>query len=247
MKKILTVDGFIYNNEERITECKNTFRWNSNLFDAIYIMCEDLNQFAFWTNVVDEYKLFNVYPEITNIQRPSCKQQMDFCNTKGDSNTLRFFANIDTLYTDSINKLKNYNFENTFFTFSNRAMRNYNGEYKPMEGDPLDVFNKTLSLDFTKFDYYSKEKPGPICVAHCGWAWIGIKETPEMGAYLGKPGGENRLLRQVRAGGYQVRSAAIICPTYHNHRSDIRTERYNERIDDAWGDGAISANEILFE
>lgn len=246
MKKILTVDGYMYDSDERKIECINTFRWNSKLFDSIYIMCEDTTQFDYWNNIKYAYNLANVITELTGIARPSCKQQMDFCNTKGCDNTLRFFANIDTIFTESINKLDIYDFEDTFFTFSNRAMRNYNGEYKPMEGDPLDVFNKTLYLDITKFDSYTNERPGPICVAHCGWAWKGIKITPEMGAYLGNPGGENKLLRQARAGGYQVKSAAIICPTYHNHRSDVRTERHDVRIDHAYGDGEISHHEIIF-
>ena len=244
MKKILTIDGFIYPNEERKLECINTLRWNSNIFDKIFIMAENKNNEDYWNTVINNYKIKNILVKNTDIPHPTCKQQYDFCNQNSTAKDLKFFANIDTIYTKDITKLEKLNLNNKFITFTNRSMRNSGGSYKVEDGDPLDIFNKTLELTSFGWDSYDKNS-SLIRVAHCGWGWKDLKEMPEYGAMLGKPGGENKLLRQVRSCEYQVISAALICPTYHNHRSDVRTERYNERIDYAGGSGEISENEIV--
>jgi hypothetical protein len=125
-------------------------------------------------------------------------------------------------------------------------MRNFNNEYKPMDGDPLDVFNKTGYLDMNPKLWNNHQQSGGVWqVAHCGWGWIDKKQMPEYDAFLGNPGGENLLLNQVRDAGYLVRSAAVICRTFHNHRSDIRTERHHQRIASATDKGFITLDECL--
>lgn len=246
MRKILTVDGFVYNSEERMTECRNTILWNSKYFNEIHIMCENEKFKNFYDSIVKNHGKNNIHCHLTNIQRPSCKMQFDFCNSVASDTDLKFFSNLDTTFSEDINKLHSYNLENTFITFSNRAMRNFNGEYRPMEGDPLDIFNKTLELDTSDNLWQKYEHTGGVWqVAHCGWAWISKKNMGEYGAYLGNPGGENLLLHQVRDAGYAVRSAAVICRTFHNHRSDVRTERHQQRVAHAEGKGFINLGECL--
>jgi hypothetical protein len=246
MRKILTVDGFVYNSQERMTECSNTLIWNSNLFDEIHVMCENDLFKNFYQSLIKDKDIKNIKVHLTNKERPTCKDQIDFCNSVADDQDFKFFANLDTTFSEDLSKLKNYNFDQTFITFSNRAMRNHNNTYLPMDGDPLDVFNKTgyLNMDPTLWNNHSKEG-GVWQVAHCGWAWIDKKQIPEYNAMLGNPGGENVLLRQVRAAGYKVRSAAVICRTFHNHRSDVRTDRHYNRIGGADGAGFISLDECL--
>ena len=41
MKKILSIDGFRYNSEERLREIKNTLEWNSKFFDVIHVWCQE--------------------------------------------------------------------------------------------------------------------------------------------------------------------------------------------------------------
>jgi hypothetical protein len=246
MRKILTVDGFVYNSEERMQECRATTIWNSKLLDEIHIMCENEKYKDFYDGIIHENKICNVFTHITNKSRPSCKDQFDFCNSIASDNDLKFFSNLDTTYCSDITKLDSYDLADTFITFSNRAMRNFNGQYQPMDGDPLDVFNKTLELDMSDNLWQKYEHTGGVWqVAHCGWAWITKKSMPEYNAFLGNPGGENILLHQVRDSGYKVKSAAVICRTFHNHRSDIRTERHSHRVGGAEGKGFINLSECL--
>jgi hypothetical protein len=41
MKKIQVIDGFKYNTLERSEEIFNSIKWNSKIFDTIFILCEN--------------------------------------------------------------------------------------------------------------------------------------------------------------------------------------------------------------
>ena len=228
MKKILSIDGFRYNSEERLREIKNTLEWNSKFFDVIHVWCQEN----------EDYLKFKEYDSekicVHNLNRTemiSMKQLYDFTNEVSNDEDFKFFTNSDTTFGEEI-----INFEcedNTFLLFTNRSMRDPSiGQspegYKHSDNDGLKMFNTQKILDRNWFMNDETIRSFVPC-AHCGWAWKTKKFIAESGCFLGNQGGENCFLNKIYEAGFKPKSAAIRYPTYHNHRTNERTQRHNHR------------------
>jgi hypothetical protein len=229
MKKILSIDGFRYKSEERLNEIKNTLRWNLQFFDEIHIWCqEELDYESFLDCKNNKTFLYNL-KRVSNI---SMRELYNFTNSVADNNTFKFFANSDTIFGEEIN---NYECEdNWFILFTNRAMRNpelgqtHELGYVKSDNDGLMLFNRDGILDTNWFHKDETTLKVNSTVAHCGWSWKTIKEmNSKFDCFLGTQGGENCFLSQILAAGFEPKAGVIKYPTYHNHRTDERTERHN--------------------
>ena len=63
MNKIQVVDGYKYSTKERSEEIFNTIKWNSQIFDKIFILCENeqyFNHYLFLQN--DVIRVTNTTP-----------------------------------------------------------------------------------------------------------------------------------------------------------------------------------------
>lgn len=241
-KKILSIDGFRYNSPERLKEVKNTLRWNLQFFDEIHVWCqEELDYFAF--SDCKNKKVFLHNLKRTNMI--SMRELYDFTNSVSSNNDYKFFANSDTTFGKEI---QNYTCENDWFVlFTNRAMRNpeigqTHEAYVKSENDGLMLFNRDGILDPNWFHKDENTLRYNSLVAHCGWSWKTVKQmNSSFDCFLGTRGGENCFLTQILNAGFQPKAGVIKYPTFHNHRTDERTERHSVLTTGA----SLSINDVL--
>lgn len=229
MKKVLSIDGFRYKTKERLDEIKNTLRWNSKFFDIIHIWCQETLDY-------DAFKEFDsekiVVHDLNREKMISMKELYDFTNEVSNDEDYKFFANSDTTFGEEI---KNYHCEDDWFIlFTNRSMRNPNiGQnpegYQLSENDGLVLFNRDGIIDRNWFQDDVSIKSFAIN-AHCGWSWKTKKNIGESGCFLGYQGGENCFLTKIFEAGFNPKAGVIKYPTYHNHRTSEKTDRFNTRV-----------------
>jgi len=226
MKRILSIDGFRYKTKERLDEIKNTLIWNSKFFDTIHIWCQENADYEAFKEF-DSEKII-----VHNLNRDkmiSMKELYDFTNEVSNDDDYKFFANSDTTFGE---KIVNYECdENMFILFTNRSMRDPNigqthDAYKLSENDGLVLFNRDGIIDKTWFQDDDSIRPYALN-AHCGWSWKSKKPIEEGGCYLGYQGGENCFLSQIINAGFDPKAGVTKYPTYHNHRTSEKTERFN--------------------
>lgn len=226
VNKVLGLDGFIYPSEKRNNETKNTLLWNARIFNEVMIMCANEEQSEYWEELTKG--LDNVETQITNDHNPTFKFCIEYIGRNFGSDPIKIFANLDTTFTKDIEKLKEKNLENVLFTFTNRCQRRDN---KPLDelGDPLDRFNKTLNLyDIISEDIWpppGNQSGGKWQSAQCGWGWKTIRNLVDSNCRLGEGGAEGEIISMFESSGYNLRSAALLCPTYHNHKCRDLTDR----------------------
>ena len=229
MKKILSIDGFRYKTKERLDEIKNTLMWNSKFFDTIHIWCQENSDY-------DAFKEFDSEKiAVHNLDREnmiSMKELYDFTNEVSNDEDYKFFANSDTTFGEEI---INYSCEdNWFILFTNRSMRdpiigqNANG-YQLSENDGLILFNKDLIIDKTWFQDDDSIRNYAVN-SHCGWSWKSKKLMGEGNCFLGTQGGENCFLTKIFESGFDPKVGVIKYPTYHNHRTNEKTERFDKIV-----------------
>jgi hypothetical protein len=229
MKKILSIDGFRYKTKERLDEVKNTLRWNSKFFDLIHVWCQENADY-------DAFKEFDSEKIIVhNLNREkmiSMKDLYDFTNEVSSDDDYKFFANSDTTFGEEI---MNYNCEdNWFILFTNRSMRDpsigqFPNGYQISDNDGLVLFNRDGIVDKNWFQDDDSIKNYAIN-AHCGWSWKTKKNINEGDCYLGTQGGENCFLTKIFESGFDPKAAVVKYPTYHNHRTSEKTDRFNKIV-----------------
>jgi hypothetical protein len=236
MKKILGIDGFKYLTDERLFEIYKTLEWNSRIFDIVLVFCqtkEDYNAFKKYNS--EKIKVFDL-----NCDRISMQKLYTMVNENSDENDFKFFANSDTVFGEEFLNVSID--DDVFMLLTNRGMINEDGKYIKSEDDALMFFNNHLILDKNKFDG-NDSVSRRMHHAMCGWGWKTPKPmSNKFTCFLGNPGGENCFLREIRATGFLPKSGALIYHTYHNHRTDERTERFLTRIDNGLGDGELKIN-----
>jgi len=227
MAKIQVIDGYKYQTHERSEEIFNTIKWNQKVFDKIYILCENQEYF-------DHYQfLENQKVSVINLNTNSfisMQNMFDFANENSQDEDIKFLTNLDSIYTENLN---DFSVEDGFvYSFTNRSLRNpkINGgighkAYFREEDDGLILFNRDGILDPRWF--MKDEEMGAVLwrVAVCGWAW----KTPKKLEYTQAcfqcyPQAEQCMIDTFRNSGYELKSAAIKYPTYHNHGSNEKTE-----------------------
>jgi hypothetical protein len=226
IKKILSIDGFRYKTKERLDEIKNTLMWNSKFFNTIHIWCQENADY-------DAFKEFEsekiVVHKLNREKMISMKELYDFTNEVSNDEDYKFFANSDTTFGEEI---INYNCDDDWFIlFTNRSMRDPNigqapNGYQLSENDGLMIFNRDLIIDKTWFQDDDSIRNYAIS-AHCGWSWKSKKIIEESNCYLGTQGGENCFLTKIFESGFNPKAGVIKYPTYHNHRTNEKTERFN--------------------
>lgn len=229
MNKIQVIDGFKYKTDERNAEIFNTIKWNSKIFDKIFILCENTDYF-------EHFKILESdVIQVINLNEDgfiSMQRMFNFVNENSNSEDLKFLSNIDGIYTEQFHELTIE--DDCIYTFNNRSLRNpkyYNGfghsSYIREEGDGLDMFNKLGILDPTWFmkdqeldggNYWRK--------GVCGWAWRTVKNlnTDHEMCYQCYPQAEQCMMSVFRNSGYVLKNAGMKFPTYHNHGSNEKTE-----------------------
>lgn len=227
-KKILSIDGFRYKLKERLQEVKNTLMWNIQFFDEIHVWCQEEMDYESFLDCASEKIILH------NLKRESpisMRELYNFTNSVSSPDDYKFFANSDTTFGEEI---KNYFCENDWFIlFTNRAMRNpeigqTHEAYIKSENDGLMLFNRDKILDPNWFHKDENALRNNSLVAHCGWSWKSVKNiNNEFDCFLGTQGGENCFLTQILKSGFQPKAGVIKYPTYHNHRTDERTERHS--------------------
>lgn len=229
MKRVLSIDGFRYRTEERLKEIKNTLLWNSKFFDTIHIWCQETADYDAFV----EFNSENIVVHNLNREKMiSMKELYDFTNEVTENDDYKFFANSDTTFGEEI---KNYECgDDWFILFTNRSMRDPNVGQKPeayklSENDGLVLFNRDKILDKNWFQDDSTIKRFAIN-AHCGWSWKTKKIIEEGDCFLGYRGGENCFLSRVLDAGYSPKSGVLKYPTYHNHRTSEKTERFQVQV-----------------
>jgi len=226
MSKIQILDGFKYNTEKRNDEIFNTIKWNSNIFDKIYVLCENSDYYKHYQTLQS-----NVI-EVINLNRDgfvSMQEMVEFVNDKSKHDDIKFLSNLDSIFTSQINELDVE--DGCVYTFTNRSMRNPNinngighESYIREDNDGLILFNRDNILDPNWF-----MKNSELVVywqnAVCGWVWKEIKELVyDKKCFQCYPQAEQCLMKTFRDTGYNLKSASIKYPTYHNHGSNEKTE-----------------------
>jgi hypothetical protein len=241
-KKILSIDGFRYKSIDRLNEVKNTLRWNLQFFDEIHIWCQESLDYEAFLDCENEKTILHNLNRTNNI---SMRELYNFTNSVSSPNDYKFFANSDTTFGKEI---KNYSCEDEWFIlFTNRAMRNpeigqTHEAYVKSENDGLMLFNRDGILDPNWFHKEENILRNNSLVAHCGWSWKTIKDMDDsFECYLGTQGGENCFLTQIFNSGFKPKAGVIKYPTFHNHRTDERTERHSIRVNGSF----LSPTDIL--
>jgi len=248
--KIIGYDGFNYNgNEVRLNEIFNTIKWNQKIFDKILIFFhkpDDLNL----------YKQFQGVPNIDLRMLPentpdlSMQDLFNLVNNNSQPEDIKCFSNLDSIFTESWNNVTIA--DDVFMFLTNRSTEDGSpdgGVGKPSWTEGLDLFNQQGILDPTKFvNYNDPNVPSTIYgrwfFAQCGWSWKTVKPIAGK-AFLGHRGAEHVFLREVRNAGYKAMSGALKYPTYHNHASNIRTDRQMSIVDSAVNTGRLYPQEVL--
>lgn len=243
MRKIQIVDGYKYNTKERMNEIFNTILWNSKIFDKIFIVCEKPEYY-------NSYKFIESdIVEVVNLNKNefiSIQEMFEFLNTHTSPDDIKFLSNIDSIYTE---KIKTIEVENDFvYSFTNRSLRNPNINdgfghisYVRSENDGLVMFNRDNVLDPTWFEKDEELlSRGAWAIAVCGWAWKTVRPLIyDEACFQCYPQAEQCMMTTFTNSGYNLKSAAIKFPSFHNHGSDEKTE--NNYKSSHRHHGAISA------
>ena len=177
----------------------------------------------------------------------SMQNLYDFVNQNSLPEDIKFFSNIDSIYTENFH---NFSVEDDYvYSFTNRSMRNPNinegrdhQSYVRDENDGLTLFNRDGILDPNWFMRDEEIRHVYWQAAVCGWAWRTVKKLSfEKECFQCYPQAEQCMMHCFRNSGYNLKSAAIKYPTYHNHGSNEKTEN-NRRGSMGFG-GQI--NELL--
>ena len=248
--KIVGYDGFTYsNNPIRLNEIVNTLRWNIKYFDKMFIFCKNEEDLSIYANFNLGPKAFlEIFPE--GLTELSMQDLFNLINKRSQPEDLKCFLNLDTTMSDAwLNAAID---DDVFMFFTNRTTEDGSatggvGNLSWTEG--LDLFNQKGILDSTKFmNYNDPNLPSTIYgrwfFAQCGWSWKTVKPLSEK-TFLGFRGAEHAFLRDVRNAGYKARSGALKYPTYHNHGSNIRTDKQLSIIDSAVDGGRLFPEEVL--
>lgn len=228
-KKVLSVDGFRYKTSERLSEVKNTLKWNSKFFDEIHVWCQEQEDYDSFKELQSDVVILH---NLNWGKMISMKELFDFTNQVSSDSDYKFFANSDTTFGEEI---LNYNCEEDWFIlFTNRSMRDpsigqTHDAYVQSENDGLVLFNRDGFLDRNWFQDDNSIRSYAIN-AHCGWSWKTKKNIEEGDCYLGTQGGENCFLSNILKSGYKPKAGVTKYPTFHNHRTNERTERFNTRV-----------------
>jgi len=228
-RKILSVDGFRYKTLERLSEIKNTLKWNSKFFDEIHVWCQEQEDYDAFKELESNLIILH---NLNWTKMITMKELFDFTNQVSSDSDYKFFANSDTTFGEEI---INYDCEdNWFILFTNRSMRDpsigqTHDAYVQSENDGLILFNRDGLLDTNWFQDDNSIRNYAIN-AHCGWSWKTKKIIEESHCLLGTQGGENCFLSNILKTGYKPKAGVIKYPTYHNHRTNERTERFNTRV-----------------
>jgi hypothetical protein len=227
MARIQIVDGFKYATKERNEEIFNTIRWNSKVFNKIFILCENQEYFEHYS------PLQNDVVRVVNTNKNSfisMQHLFNFVNQNSLPEDIKFISNIDSIYTEDFLTL---DVENDYiYSFTNRSMRNPNvnggkdhHSYVREKNDGLNLFNRDGVLDKNWFMSDEEISYTYWQVAVCGWAWKSVKPLSyEKECFQCYPQAEQCMMHCFRNSGYNLKSAAIKYPTYHNHGSNEKTE-----------------------
>lgn len=227
MRKVQVVDGFKYRTQERSEEIFNTIKWNSQIFDKIFILCENQAYFEHYQFLQsDVIRVINLNKD----NFISMQEMFEFVNQNSLPEDIKFLSNLDSIYTDQFHEL---DVEDDYvYSFTNRSMRNPNvnggmdhTSYVRDENDGLILFNRDGILDPNWFMKDSEISNRYWQTAVCGWAWKTVKTLSyERKCFQCYPQAEQCMMNMFTRSAYRMKSAAIKFPTYHNHGSNEKTE-----------------------
>jgi hypothetical protein len=244
MNKIQVIDGYKYQTPERSQEIFNTIKWNSKIFDKIFILCENSEYFDHYSFLQDDtIRVINTRKN----EFISMQDMFDFANANSLAEDIKFLSNLDSIFTKQFNSLDVE--EHYVYSFTNRSMRNpYVNEgrdhhsYVRAENDGLILFNRDGNVDPNWFMRDEEISHRYWQNAVCGWAWKTVKPLNfEKSCFQCYPQAEQCMMHAFRVSGYNLKSAAIKFPTYHNHGSNEKTQN---NLNGGMGFGGI-INELL--
>jgi hypothetical protein len=232
MRKIQVIDGYKYNTQDRSDEIFNTIKWNSKIFDKIFILCENTEYYEHYV------VLQNEVIEVINLNQNnfiSMQEMFEFINKNSSSDDIKFLTNLDSIFTE---RFKEIDVEDGYvYSFTNRSMRNPNinggighESYVRDENDGLVIFNRDGIVDPKWFQKDEEMMVNYIHNAVCGWAWKTVNNlTYTDECFQCYPEAEQCLMFTFRNSGYRLKSAAIKYPTFHNHGSNEKTPNNTHR------------------
>ena len=233
MRKIQIVDGFKYKTSERSEEIFNSIKWNSKIFNTIFILCENLEYYNHYKVLEnDTIKVINY----NSNEFISMQEMFEFVNDNSNPEDIKFLSNLDSIYTKQFH---NFDIESDYvYSFTNRSMRNPNindgkdhNSYVRDKNDGLILFNRDGILDPSWFMRDEEVSKNYWQVAVCGWAWKTIKPLIfSRKCFQCYPQSEQCLMETFSNSGYKLKSAAIKFPTYHNHGSNEKTENNKQSM-----------------
>lgn len=233
MIKCLFYNGFSYSSPHRMWEIHNTIKWNSKIVDKILICCHTNKDYLGY-QILDDYN-----STISTILIPPPQFEMDIslqdifklANTFFHDENIKIFANLDIILSEQFKDLVVE--DDTMMLFTDRnsyEVESPSTGWKPLTGaNGLKKFNNEFILDSSQFIDYNKEAKDRLSNSYSTWAWKTPKEIP--GNLLpGWDNAEGNFLYNLRTAGYKICSGTLLYPTYHNHLSAVKTERFQTNV-----------------
>ena len=206
-KIILIQQYFIPIDNDRLMELNNCLEWNikNSLIDEIHL----LNETFFDIPILKHEKIKQI-----NIGcRLTYKLAFEYGNSLG-LKTIKLLSNLDISFDDSLNKLKNFDLENTLL-----ALTRYNiTSYKPLI---YELYNSPGVM-------YNKIASG----AQDTWIFTYIRVHNNMNFPLGIAGCDHYILYLLQRVGIKLINNCYIIKTYHHHLSYKRYYDINNKIGD---------------
>lgn len=198
-KVILITQYYEPENEERKTEIRDCLINNSKnkLIDEIHLFVEKDYDFSFIN--LDKIKLINTDKQL------SYKKSFDYSNINFDSKNIIILANSDIYFNNTLDKIHDLNFDNTFFALNKYNLQK-NGEiilYESIHSQDVWIWKTPIKVIRDKNnenDFFDEED----------------------GVILGIGGCDNRIVRIMKNTGYNVKNIGNKLQCIHNHKNDYR-------------------------
>jgi hypothetical protein len=190
-------------------------------------------------NIFIEYYYYNNKErdlEITEAINKNCKfpfVNKIFCF--GPKNTLNYLFDDNKIC--KVEKEERCTFQ-SLFDYSNTL--NYSGVSCIMNNDIIlsDDF-KDISLKITIDDFYCISRReinksfSPIIAKWSQdlWCWFGNTRIKNCNFYFGVPGNDNTIPYHAEMAGYSVKNPSLSFKCYHNHKSNYRIYKMEDRLD----------------
>jgi hypothetical protein len=150
---------------------------------------------------------------VKDVKRPSFLDLFDYCN-KNLQDEICIISNTDIFFDDTLNNLKDFNFENQFISLTRWDLL-FDGSKWSIRFYDFPWNNGWTTAMFSQDSWLFKSP---------------IKTDNRLDFLMGKPGCDNRISQIIHELGYNVSNPSKKIITKHLHQSNIRTYTHQETI-----------------